>query len=158
VIGRIVIYPAAYDAGLIVTSRTRHPGYVIAALSGELGLASAPGLREQPLNLLRPAASQLIIDLSGVRSAEASGLAVLVGSGRRAGLVGGFLRLAAPSMAVAGVLAATGIDQHLDIFPTVKAAIAGRHVLTGLAECATVVAGRPASHLVGRIRPPAAAS
>jgi anti-sigma B factor antagonist len=154
VIGRIVTYPVAYDPGLIVTSRTRHPGYVIAALSGELGLASAPALREQLLNL----PSQLIIDLSEVRSADTSGLAVLVGSGRRARLVGGFLRLAAPSMAVAGVLAATGIDQHLDIFPTVKAAIAGRPVLTGLTECATAVAGRPASHLLGRIRPSAVAS
>jgi anti-sigma B factor antagonist len=156
-IGRIVTHPAAYDAGLILTSRTEHRGYVIAALSGELGLAAAPALREQLLNLVRPAASQLIIDLSGVRSADTSGLAVLIGSGRRATLLGGFLRLAAPSMAVAGVLAATGMDQHLDVFPTVKAAIAGRRVLTGLAEVATV-AGPPAGHLLGRIRPPAATS
>jgi anti-anti-sigma factor len=153
-IGRIVTHPAAYDAGLILTSRTEHRGYVVAALSGELGLAGAPALREQLLNLVRPAASQLIIDLSGVRSADTSGLAVLVGSGRRATLAGGFLRLAAPSMAVAGVLAATGMDQHFDIFPTVKAAIAGRRALTGLAEVATV-AGNPAGHLLGRIRPPA---
>jgi len=154
-----VTYPAAYDAGLILTSRTQRRGYVIAALSGELGLASAPALREQLLNLIRPAASRLIIDLSAVRSADASGLAVLVGGGRRARILGGFLRLAAPSMAVAGVLSATGINQHLDIFPTVKAAIAGRRVLTGLAGFATSVAkittgvdGRPADHLLGRIR------
>ena len=93
-----------------------------------------------------------------MRSADTSGLAVLVGSGHRATLLGGFLRLAAPSMAVAGVLAANGMDQHLDIFPTVKAAIAGRRVLTGLAEVATGVAGHPAGHLLGRIRPPAATS
>lgn len=151
-------YPAAYDAGLILTSRTEHCGYVIAALSGELGLTSAPALREQLLNLLRPAASRLIIDLSAVRSADASGLAVLVGGGRRARLLGGFLRLAAPSMAVAGVLSTTGINQHLDIFPTVKAAIAGRSVLTGLAEFTTGVAGRPADNLLGRIRPPGTTS
>ena len=93
-----------------------------------------------------------------MRSADTSGLAVLVGSGHRATLLGGFLRLAAPSMAVAGVLAANGMDQHLDIFPTVKAAIAGRRVLTGLAEVAAGVAGCPAGHLLGRIRPPAATS
>ena len=151
-------YPAAYDAGLILTSRTQRRGYVIAALSGELGLASAPALREQLLNLIRPAASRLIIDLSAVRSADVSGLAVLVGGGRRARILGGFLRLAAPSMAVAGVLSATGINQHLDIFPTVKAAIAGRRVLTGLAEFTTGVAGRPAGHLLGRIRLPATRS
>jgi len=157
-----VTYPAAYDADLILTSRTQHRGCVVAALSGELGLAAAPALREQLLNLLHPAPSQLIIDLSAVRSADANGLAVLVGSGRRARLPGGFLRLAAPSMAVAGVLSATGMDKHLDIFPTVKTAIAGRRALSalsalsGLAEVATGVAGRPAGHLLGRIRPPAA--
>jgi anti-anti-sigma factor len=157
-IGPIETYPAAYDAGLILTSRTQHRGYVVAALSGELDLASAPALRQQLASLLRPAASRLIIDLSAVRSADASGLAVLVGSGRRARLLGGFLRLAAPSMAVAGVLSGTGIDEHLDIFVSLKAAIAGRRVLIGMAEFAADVAGHPAGHLLGRIRPPDATS
>jgi hypothetical protein len=49
--GRIVTYPAAYDPGLILCSRTQHRGYVVAARSGELGLASAPALREQLANL-----------------------------------------------------------------------------------------------------------
>ena len=96
-------------------------GYVIATLSGNLGSASAPALREQILNLLRTA-SHLIIDLSAVEHADASGLATLVGSGRRARLLGGTLRLAAPSPEVARVLSATGINRHLDIFPTVRAA------------------------------------
>lgn len=148
-------YPTAHDGNLSLTARTERGGYVFAALRGELDIASAPGLREQLLGLLRPAVSRLIIDLSAVRSADGSGLAVLVGGGRRARLLGGFLRLAAPSMAVAGVLSATGINQHLDIFPTVKAAIAGRRVLTGLAEFTTGVAGHPADNLLGRIRLPA---
>jgi anti-sigma B factor antagonist len=153
-----VTLPAGYDASLILTSRTRRRGYVMATLSGELSLASAPALREQLLNLIRPAASRLIIDLSAVPSADASGLAVLVGGGRRARLLGGFLRLAAPSMAVAGVLSATGMNQHLDIFPTVKAAIAGRPGPAGLAGFTTGVAGRPARHLLGRTRLPATTS
>jgi anti-anti-sigma factor len=126
VIGNAVIYAPAHDASLSLTSRTKRGGYVIAALRGELGIASAPALREQLLSLLRPAASQLIIDLSAVERTDASGLAVLVGSGRRAGLLGGSLRLAAPSPAVARVLSATGMNQHLDIFPTVLAAITGQ--------------------------------
>ena len=55
-----------------------------------------------------------------------NGLAVLVGSGRRARLLGGSLRLAAPSPEAARVLSVTGINQHLDIFPTVRAAITGQ--------------------------------
>jgi anti-anti-sigma factor len=54
-------------------------------------------LREHLLGLLRPGASRLVIDLSGVTFCDASGLAVLVGVARRAGLLGGVLRLAAPA-------------------------------------------------------------
>jgi hypothetical protein len=61
-------------------------------------------------------------------------------------------------MAVAGALSTTGINQHLDIFPTVKAAIAGRRVLVGMAEFTTGVAGRPAGNLLGRIRLPGTTS
>jgi len=78
-------------------------------------------------SLLRNA-SQLIIDLSAVEHVDASGLAVLVGSGHRARLLGGSLLLAAPSPEVARVLSATGINQHLDIFPTVRAAITGQRL------------------------------
>ncbi len=114
-------------AGLSVSCRPER-GYVIAALSGELDVACAPALREQLLGLLRPAASRIVIDLSRVTYADASGLTVLVGAGRRAGLLGGFMRLAAPAPPVARVLRITGLHRRLDIFPTVQAAItsAGR--------------------------------
>ena len=114
------------NASLSLTARTERGGRVIAALRGDLCIASSAALREHLLSLLGPAASQLIIDLSAVEHADASGLAVLVASGRRARLLGGSLRLAAPSPEVAKVLAATGMNQHLDIFPTLRAAMAGR--------------------------------
>jgi len=106
------------------------PGGTAAATSsprsaGNSASRQLPPLREQLLSLLR-AASHLIIDLSAVEYADASGLAVLVGSRRRARLLGGSLRLAAPSPEVARVLSATGLNQHLDIFPTVRAAITGQ--------------------------------
>jgi anti-sigma B factor antagonist len=125
VTGTAVTHSAADDASLRLTSRADRGGYVIVELSGDLGIASAPALREQLLTLLR-AASHLIIDLSAVEHADASGLAVLVGSRRRARLLGGSLRLAAPSPQAARVLAVTGLNQHLDIFPTVRAAITGQ--------------------------------
>ena len=140
-------YSADHDASLSLTCRAER-GYVVAVLAGDLGAASAPALREQLFSLLRPAATRLILDLSAVEHADASGLAVLVGSGRRAGLRGGSLRLAAPSPEVARVLSATGIDRHLDIFPTVRAAITAQLTRTARGRtvcpiCATeaIVAG-----------------
>jgi len=125
-----VTHSAADEPSLSLTSRTNRGGYVIAALSGDLGAKSAAALREQILGLLR-AASHLIIDLSAVEHADVNGLAALVGSGRRARLLGGSLRLAAPSPEVARVLSATGLNRHLDIFPTIRAAITGEPRLPG---------------------------
>ena len=140
----------AHDGNLSLTARTGRGGYVIAALRGELDIASAPGLREQLLGLLRPAISRLIIDLSAVRYADSSGVAVLVGTGRRAGLLGGWLRLAAPSPEVARVLSATGIGQHLEIFPTVQAAITSQHLDAGAADAWPGIAGRVARTQLSR--------
>jgi anti-anti-sigma factor len=100
-------------------------GYCVVALSGELDLASAPTLRDRLLGVLRPDACRLIVDLSRVGFCDASGLAVLVGTNRRARLLGGVLRLAAPTPATSEALRITGLDLHLDVFPTVSAAIIG---------------------------------
>jgi anti-anti-sigma factor len=108
--------------GLRLSTRAEH-GHVIATLRGELDIATAPALREQLLSLLRPGTSRLIVDLSAVSYADASGLAVLVGTSRRARLLGGFLHLAAPAPAVTTALALTGLRRQLDVFPTVHAAV-----------------------------------
>ncbi len=93
-------------------------------MSGELDIACAPALREQLLGLLRPGSSRLVIDLSKVSHCDAPGLAVLIGTGRRAKLLGGFLRLAAVSPQVDQGLHITGLRPHLGVFPTVQAATA----------------------------------
>jgi anti-anti-sigma factor len=83
-------------------------------------------VRERLLSLLSPAACRLVIDMAAVRYADASGLAVLVNTQRRAVLLGGGLRLAAPRPEVAGVLTVTGLSRHLAAYLTVRAAVAGR--------------------------------
>jgi len=111
-------------------------GITIAELAGELDIANAPALREQLLSFLRPGSSRLVIDLSKVSFCDATGLAVLVSTARRAGLLGGFLRLAAVSPQVAQVLEITGLHRHLANFPTVRAASTGARGATGRAAVA----------------------
>jgi anti-anti-sigma factor len=119
--------PAGHDRGLSLASRAEHGGCTVAVLSGELDITSAPALREELLRLLSPAASRLIIDLSAAGYTDASGVAVLVGTARRARLLGGWLRLASPAPEVTRVLSVTGMGRHLPTFPTVQAAITGQH-------------------------------
>lgn len=98
-------------------------GYIVAALSGRLDSARAPAVREQLLRLLRPAASQLVLDLTALSDIDAAGLAVLVGTERRARLLGGSLRLAAARPAVSMAVHAAGLDWLLGSFATVQAAV-----------------------------------
>jgi anti-sigma B factor antagonist len=109
--------------GLRFSARTGD-GYTIATLGGELGIARSPALREQLLGVLRPGASRLVVDLSEVTSCDASGLAVLLGAGRRARRLGGVLHLAAPPPVVVAALRDSGLLRQFDIFPTVLAASA----------------------------------
>jgi anti-anti-sigma factor len=101
----------------------RRDGYTIVTISGEIDIARTPVLREQLLDLLRPGASRLVVDLSEVTFCDASGLAVLVGAARRAGLLGGVLRLAAPAPLISTVLRLTGLDSRFEIFAAVPEAI-----------------------------------
>jgi anti-anti-sigma factor len=105
-------------------SARRVDGYTIATLAGELDVACSPVLREHLLGVLTPRASRLVVDLSKVTFCDASGLAVLVGTGRRASLLGGVLRLAAPAPVVTAALRMSGLLRQFDIFPTVLAATA----------------------------------
>ncbi len=120
-------HPVAEDIGPVAPAVLPTPdGAVIVAIEGDLDLASAPAVRERLLSLLRPGACRLVIDMSAVRYADASGLAVLASTQRRADLLGGGLRLAAPRPQVAGVLTVSGLSRRLAAYPTVQAAVAGR--------------------------------
>jgi anti-sigma B factor antagonist len=112
------------DPAPALSLSTRITGDIaIAELTGELDMPSSPDLRDQLLDVLQRGSSRLVIDLSGVTDADASGLAVLVGTGRRARLLGGSLRLAAVPPQVDQVLHDTGLHRHLDVAPTVQAAV-----------------------------------
>ena len=143
-------HPVTEDVGLITgTVMTGRDGPVIVTLGCDLDIGSAPAVRERLLSLLRPGASRLVIDMSAVRYADASGLAVLVSTQRRAGLLGGTLRLAALQPEVVGVLAATGLSRHLEAYPTVEAALNGRKpgirpALPGTGPAVTVARALPA--------------
>ena len=130
-------------------------GITVAELAGELDIASAPDLREQLLGLLQSGSGRLVVDLSKVSFCDASGLAVLVNTARRARLLGGFLRLAAVSPQVGWVLQLTGLHRNLATFPTVQAAATGlraaQHDKAG--AMGRLAAGVHPGPVIGRIEP-----
>jgi anti-anti-sigma factor len=73
----------AKDSGSVTFAvPTDLDGTAIVAIGGDLDIASAPAVRERLLSLLRPGSCRLVIDMSAVRYADASGLAVLVQAAR----------------------------------------------------------------------------
>jgi anti-anti-sigma factor len=103
-----------YEVGLPVH---RRPGHTIVALTGTLDDAAAPALREHLIGKLRHSGRLLILDLREVASADAAGLAVLIGIQSRAARLGITLRLAAPGPQVAELLRATEFDRSLIVHP-----------------------------------------
>jgi anti-anti-sigma factor len=100
------------------------PTRTVIELRGDLDIAAAPALREHLLDALRHSTNRLILDLSGVRFCDASGLAVLVGAQHRAQLLGVTLSVAAPRPQIAKVLRITGLDRSLTVYPTLPDAFA----------------------------------
>jgi anti-anti-sigma factor len=106
--------------------RAARPGRSIVRLRGSLDFAASKELRERLIDVLHRGASPLIIDLSHVPSGDAAGLAVLIGTQRRARLLGSVMLLAAPSVPVAELLRSTGLHRHFTIYPDIPAALASQ--------------------------------
>jgi anti-sigma B factor antagonist len=95
----------------------------IVRLRGALDVAAAPALRERLIGMLHPGMRLLVLDLSRVPSCDPAGLAVLIGTQRRARLLGIVVRLAAPSLPVAKLLRLTGLDRSFTICPDLRGAL-----------------------------------
>jgi anti-anti-sigma factor len=103
---------------MTVTQSAPPAGETVVKLSGGLDFAAAPALREQLIDVLNRGTGLLVIDLSRVLSCDTAGLAVLIGTQRRASLLGTKMRLLAPSLPVARVLRSTGLDRTFSIYAT----------------------------------------
>ena len=97
-------------------------GCTVVRLDGDLGIAAAPALRERLISVLGPGTRLMILDLSRVRSCDMAGLAVLIGTQRRARGQGIVMRLAAPSPPVTEVLHSSGLERCLTVCPDLPGA------------------------------------
>jgi anti-sigma B factor antagonist len=108
--------PVSAPAGQPATTDV-HADQVIVVVSGSLGLATVPGLRERLLRVSHGPGIRLVLDLSGVTSCDILGLGLIIATARRARSFGGSLRLVAPSAAVAEALGTSGLIRLLQVSP-----------------------------------------
>jgi anti-sigma B factor antagonist len=96
--------------------------WTVITVSGEVDMATGPKLRDDVLGALAAGNHRIVLDLSKVTFMDSSGLGALLGSHRRARLLEGEIRLAAPSYRVTEILRLTSLDRVFTIHPTVAEA------------------------------------
>ena len=93
-------------------------------LPAEVDISNAGQVREDLAEVVAQDASLVIADMSATTFCDSAGVTALVRAARKANASGTGLRVAASAPAVTRVLAITGVDQLIDIYPSVAAAMA----------------------------------
>jgi len=96
----------------------------VVSLPVEIDITNADQVREDLLSLLNQGAALLIADLSKTTFCDSAGISALARGFRRAEASQSDMRLVVGTPAVQRVLALTGIDRLLDIYPSVAASLA----------------------------------
>lgn len=109
-----------------LTTTAPADGVAPVTVTGDLDVYTAPQLRDALVGQVNHARYRQVIDLSGVRRIDSTGLAVIVGGRARALMYGGGLRLAVPDRAqnVAHALTVTGLLKVIPVHETAADALA----------------------------------
>jgi anti-sigma B factor antagonist len=97
----------------------------VVTLPGEIDVTIADSVRDELLAILDRGASLLIADLGKTEFCDSAGVSALVSTYRQARASGNPMRLVVGTPSVRRVLAITGVDRLVDIFPSVAASLAG---------------------------------
>ena len=96
---------------------------VVVTVRGNLDVDSATVLTTALDQVLDAPGPRVVIDLSGVEFCDSTGLSAFVLGARRAEAGGGWLRLAAPSEFLAGLLETVGLAPRIPCYATVPEAL-----------------------------------
>lgn len=96
----------------------------VVTATGEIDITNADGLRDALLTALNSGALGLVADMTATTFVDSAGVAALVRASRRAAATEAAVRLAATAPAVLRVLNLVGIDQLIEVHPSVTEAIA----------------------------------
>jgi anti-anti-sigma factor len=96
--------------------------YTVVTATGEIDFQSYQPLQEVLTTQLRAGRSKLVLDLDAVSFCDSSGLGMFVSIHRRAGMAGGWLRLARPNSQLRRILAVTNLDRLLGAYESIDAA------------------------------------
>ena len=117
-----VPHPSAQPS-LEVSHRDASDGVCVVTPAGEVDLASAPHLKASLVALLEDGFTRFVIDLSGVRYLDSTGLGVLIAVARRADAHGGSVHAVCSRPQTRKLLWLTGVDRRIPLTATVDGAL-----------------------------------
>lgn len=106
-----------------VTSRANGDRTVV-AVTGEIDVYTAPVLREELASLIDSEHTDILVNLTGVRFMDSTGLGVLVGALKKVRTLGGDLQLVIDQEKILKVFRITALTQVFSIHATVDEALA----------------------------------
>ena len=92
--------------------------------TGEIDLTNAEAFRDALLSALNAGALGLVVDMTATTFIDSAGVTALVRASRRASATEAVVRLAVTAPAVLRVLNLVGIDQLIEVHPSVTDAVA----------------------------------
>jgi stage II sporulation protein AA (anti-sigma F factor antagonist) len=114
---------------VVVVSEERFPvtwsgRTAVVTASGEVDLTNAEGLRDALLSALDAGALGLVVDMTTTTFLDSAGVTALARASRRSQASEATLRLAVTAASVLRVLNLVGIDQLIEVHPSVPEAVA----------------------------------
>jgi len=96
----------------------------VVTLPAEIDVVNGDEVREDLLTVLNRGPAALIVDMTGTTFCDSAGVNALVRAYKRAEACGARMRLVVSAPTVRRVLAITGVDRLMRIYPSVAAALA----------------------------------
>lgn len=119
----VVLPTSSVRPSLDVSHRDCGDAVCVVAPVGEIDVATAPLLKSRLVELLDRGFTQFVLNLSGVRYLDSTGLGVLIGCARRLNGDGQITLAHAPGPVLA-ILELTGLDASFEVFATEQDALA----------------------------------
>ena len=93
-------------------------------LPEEIDISNSEQVREELLSLLNRGPAVLIVDMAETTFCDSAGVNALVRAHKRATANGAEIRLVVASLGVGRVLAITGVDRLIPVYPSMTASLA----------------------------------
>lgn len=96
----------------------------VITLPEEIDISNSEQVREELLSLLNRGPAVMIVDMANTTFCDSAGVNALVRAHKRATANGAEIRLVVASLGVQRVLAITGVDRLIPVYPSMTASLA----------------------------------